>query len=373
MNHGWIKSLLIAVLIFLAAGAGWWAGRVTLRPDKVTPTQSHEVVWADVIEASVGRTLPYPTTVRQPSVPVAYNGISGIVTQVAKGEANVGDVLYQVGDVPVRAVHANQPMWRNLSLKVSGNDVRALQELLAKLGYFHEQATGEFTSETEDAVKAWQKAEGRTPSGIVQQGELISFPRLPVQVTPGEEIIVGKPLTGGEEAIRAPTGQREFLIKLTEDQARLVPGDAIVEVTYEKHVWKAVVAQTRQDDLASYELILAGLDGGAVCGSECDVLPLDPRLTLRSKVIVVPQTSGMAVPTAAVRTAGDGKSYVETAAGNVPVTVRGSGQGLAIVEGVKLGDRVKVGGTITKQGEASGANQPTGPGKAAPSASESGG
>lgn len=89
--------------------------------------------------------------------------------------------------------------------------------------------------------------------------------------------------------------------------------------------------------------MLGGPDGGEVCGKDCAALPLDAETTLRSKVIVVPQIKGLGVSAAAVQAAGDGTTYVETEAGRVDVKVLGSGQGLAIVEGVAVGDKVRVG------------------------------
>ncbi len=96
---GWLVALLA---IALAGGAGWWAGRATVPPPAEEGQEAAQPVWAEVVNAAVGRTLPYPTTLRQPSLPVAYNGLSGVVTKASAGMKDVADELYRVGNVPVR-------------------------------------------------------------------------------------------------------------------------------------------------------------------------------------------------------------------------------------------------------------------------------
>ncbi|WP_296137593.1 peptidoglycan-binding protein [uncultured Tessaracoccus sp.] len=346
----WWRIGAVTLAVAVAAGAGWWAGRVTLTPAAVESTSPAAQVWTSARRATVGRSLPFSTTMRQPLRPVATNGLAGVVTETHAGTVELGSVLYRVGDVAVRAVQAPRPSWRDLRKDLRGDDVRALQELLASLGHFDGKTSGTFGGGTEAAVKAWQKAEGRPATGTVARGELVALPRLPMRVTLGQDIAQGKVLAGGEEAVRASTGEREFVMVLTEEQLRQVPAEATIEVSFEDHTWKAVVAETRQGEQGSYELVLRAPGGGEVCADACPALPTDPSLTLRSKVIVVPQVSGPAVPAAAVRADADGSPHVVTRGGRVPVTVLGSGQGLAVLEGIADGDEVLVGETAAQQG-----------------------
>lgn len=87
------------------------------------------------------------------------------------------------------------------------------------------------------------------------------------------------------------------------------------------------------------------------------MLPNDPQVTLRSAVVIVPRVEGTTVPAAAVRSAADGRTYVVTESGEVDVTVLGSGQGVAVVEGqgITPGTRVQV------TGEGAGMQQPLSP------------
>ncbi|MEZ5086738.1 MAG: peptidoglycan-binding domain-containing protein [Tessaracoccus sp.] len=329
---------VVALLIVAAGAGGWWAARATLTPQGPTDPalNAPEPVWAEATEASVGRSLSMATTLRQPAVPVANNVLSGVVRSVSPGERTVGDVVYVVGPTSVRLAEADEPFWRELARDHKGADVAALQEMLDRLGYFRGRATGLFGPLTETAVKRWQKAEGRPETGIVVLGELIAVPRLPAAVSLGEDIRVGNEVTGVEMAVLAPTGQREFVMVISEDQARAIPADAIVEVTYESETWTAIISGIRETE-GSVEIDLTGADGGEVCGDSCEVLPTDETVTLRSQVIVVPHVEGVGVPAAAVQSRADGTTFVTTPSGEADVTVRGSGQGLAIVEGIETG------------------------------------
>lgn len=337
--------VLVLLLVAAAAGAGWWASRATLTsqvPEEGDAAAAAEVVWAEASSGSVGRSLPLSTTLRQPALPVAQNALVGVVTSVAPGEVADGDVVYVVGETPVRVVEAEAPFWRDLARGVKGGDVEALQRLLIAEGHLTGEPDGDFGWNTQTAVKAWQKDQGLPQSGVVALGELVAVADLPAVIQLGEGIVVGKSLGGGEDSVLAPTGEREFVLVVTQEQARLIPAEATVEVAYEGHTWSAVIAGSELDEFGSTTFTLTAPDGGEVCGEECGVLPNDAQVTLRSDVVIVPKVEGTTVPAAAVRTRPDGTAYVVTQEGEAEVTVRGSGQGVAVVEGVGPGTRVQV-------------------------------
>lgn len=152
--------------------------------------------------------------------------------------------MYVVGDTPVRVVRGEAPLWRQLAPGAKGADVAALQELLIDEGHLGGEADGDFGPGTLRAVRAWQKAEGREQAGAVPLGELVAVPDLPAVVQLGESVVVGTTLGGGEDAVLAPTGQREFVLVVTQEQARLIPAEATVEITYADRTWGAVIAGT---------------------------------------------------------------------------------------------------------------------------------
>lgn len=244
----------------------------------------------------------------------------------------------------MRVVEAGAPFWRDLARGARGDDVVPLQRLLTAEGHLSGEPDGDFGPGTERAVRAWQKAQGLEQTGVVALGELVAVADLPALVQLGEGIVVGKNVGGDEDAVLALTGEREFVLGVTQEQARLIPAEASVQITYEDHSWTGVIAGSELDEFGSTTFTLAAPDGGEVCDEECSVLPNDAQVTLRSEVVVVPRVEGTSVPAAAVRTRADGTAYLVTQAGDVEVTVRGSGQGVAVVEreGLGPGTRVRV-------------------------------
>ena len=352
------RSLLVAVVclvtLAVAAGGGWWAARATLEPQaQAKETAAPEVVWAEATTSSVGRSLPLSTTLRQPARTVASNALPGVVLSASAGEVEQGSTIYDVAGTPVRVVEGEVPFYRDLARKLTGEDVAQLQQALIDLGHLEGSADGDFGWRTERAVKAWQKELGQQQTGTIPLGELVAVDRLPTVVQLGESIVRGATLGGGEEAVLAPTGEQHFVLVVTQDQARMIPAEATVEVTWQEQVWQAVIAGSEQDEFGNTEFTLTAPDGGPVCGDACETLPGDAQVTLRSEVVIVPEISGTAVPAAAVHTRADGSAYVITESGETEVTVAGSGGGIAIVEGIDVGTRVQaLAGAATAPGPA---------------------
>lgn len=344
-----LRVLLVLLAVAVAVAAGWWGARATLEPQSrssAEPTQ--QSVWAAATVSSVGRSLPLSTTLRQPTRTVAANTLAGVVTEVNPGKVDVGDAVYVVAGTPVRVVEGTTPFYRELAKApvakdfLEGVDVEQLQQALIDLGHLDGEGDGVFGLTTERAVKAWQKELGLPRTGVVALGEVVAVDSLPTVVQLGEAIQRGKPLGGGEDAVLAPTGERQFVLVVTEEQGRLIPAEATVNVTWQEQTWPAVIAGSTQDEFGSTELELTAADGGPVCAEACATLPGDAQVTLRSEVVIVPAIEGTAVPAAAVRSRADGTTYVITADGASAVTVRGSGGGIAIVDGIAVGTQVQV-------------------------------
>ncbi len=331
--------------VLVVAGGGYWAGRTTVGSPVVDPGEVRTVTY-DVVEATVGRSLSLNVTVEQPFVVVGYNGLPGTVTSVEATEAvEPGDVLYTVDTVPVRAVVGTVPFWRPLGPGAEGEDVVQLQRALADLGFFHGEADGRYGWATTEAVRAWQRDLGMTVTGTVALGEVVAVPRLPARLLLGEQITVAARLSGGEPAVLAPTGEMTFALVVSQGQAGLIPPDATVTVQHDEHEWTAVLAGEEFGQDGNIRYLLTAPDGGPVCGDDCASLPAQERTSLRAQVTIVPQVTGPSVPVAAVRTDPDGGAWVLMADGTRrSVTVLGSSGGVAVVEGLAVGDRVVVTG-----------------------------
>lgn len=341
-GRGLLVALVCLVALAVAAGGGWWAARATLEPQtQAQEAAAPEVVWAEATTSSVGRSLPLSTTLRQPARTVASNALPGVVLSASAGEVEQGSTIYDVAGTPVRVVAGEVPFYRDLARKLKGDDVAQLQQALIDLGHLEGSADGDFGWRTERAVKAWQKELGQKQTGTVPLGELVAVDRLPTVVQLGESIVRGATLGGGEESVLAPTGEQHFVLVVTQEQARMIPAEATVDVTFGDQVWQAVIAGSEQDEFGNTEFELVAPDGGPVCGDACDTLPGDAQVTLRSEIVIVPPVEGTAVPAAAVHTRADGSAYVVTESGETDVTVKGSGGGVAIVEGIDVGTQVQ--------------------------------
>lgn len=352
----WLGGVLAGALLL---GTGWWAARATLAPPVDARPEAESVVVA-VVETTVGRSLSLNATVRQPFAAVASNGLAGTVTAVGgHEEVGVGDVLYAVDNMPVRAVVGDTPFWRDLVPGFDGVDVRQLQQALAELGHYHGTVDGRYRDSTTEAVRAWQRELGMPVVGTVRLGELVAVPRLPARLVLGESITLGARVSGGEPAVLAATGEIEFRLVVSESQAALIPPGAAVSVSHQDLTWDAVLGETAVAPDGTLEYTLTGPDGAVVCRDECDRLPAAEHTTLRAEVTVVPEVTGPSVPVAAVRTDPDGAAWVRTADGDRrEVTVLGSAGGVAVVDGLRVGERVVLFGEVGDGSRVGGADPP---------------
>lgn len=359
MTRGTGKKVAVGVAVIGLIAAAFWAGRVTMQPVAVPTDLPASEVLADVTEQTVGRTLNLNVTVAQPKRALAVNTLAGVVTEIrAPGEVAQGDVLYRVAGVPVRAVVGDLPFYRSLGQGDRGVDVRQLENALVALRLLS-RADDRFDAATTNAVKNWQGRLGIPKTGSVPLGELVAAPALPAALLlDSEEIAIGGVLAGGEQIVFGASGEPSFELRLAQQQARLIPGSATLTMTFQDHEWKAIIASTEQTDMGETIHRLSAPDGGPVCGSDCAVVATGAELSILSKVAVVAPASGPAVPVAAIVTGPDRSASVTVvdAAGTRSqrkVTVLGSQDGVAVVEGVEPGERVQV---LAASGAAPGAS-----------------
>lgn len=348
-SHAVTRRLATGLIAVVLLAAGFWAGRVTLAPRPLPDEIPASEVTAQVTHQSVGRQLTLNVTVEQEKRPLATNALAGVVTHVrTDGEdARQGDVLYRVANVPVRAVEGSVPFYRPLAAGASGADVRQLQNALVSMRLLA-SGNGTFGDSTTRAVRAWQKRLGMPESGTVELGELVAAPALPARLMLDSAVIApGRVLAGGEMAVLGAVGEPSFVLPLSEQQTRIVPESATVVIPHQGREWPAAVAASVPGTNGEILYRLSAPGGGPVCGSECALFASDDKLSLLAKVAVVPPVSGPAVPVAAVTTRADGAAVVTVldaagAASERTVTVLGSQDGVAVVEGVEPGETVRV-------------------------------
>lgn len=106
----------------------------------------------------------------------------------ADGIVDVGEVVFLPGpieivtleaEVDAEAADGDVVLAATGTASISGDDVRQLEEALVDLGYATEDdlvVDQEFTTDTADAVAAWQEAIGAEADGIVDMGEVAFLP-----------------------------------------------------------------------------------------------------------------------------------------------------------------------------------------------------
>ena len=342
-----------AVPVAIVAGvAGWALHAVLSPPDDVLSASDYAVV--RVQPGTVSHSIRLNTSVEWSAELVAPNQAAGTVTTVgwqSGKRAEPGDTLYTVDLRPVVVAEGDVPAFRDLSSGARGDDVAQLQRLLADLGYPVWAEDGVFGWALDSAVRSWQRDLGLTPDGVVRRGDVIFVPELPTRLSLDPELAVGTNLTGGEPAVQVLPPAPTFTIVLPEAQARLVTPGMPVEINYPGGTWSAEIGEVRRgtgsDGPGGMSAILTSEAGADICGDDCDEITIDAETLLDSTIHLVPETTGLTVPAAALATTAAGQTVVVLESGELqPVTVVTAARGMAVVEGVADGARVRIPGEV---------------------------
>ncbi len=322
----------------MAVAAGWLGARLTLdRPARVASSAPPAVVKTDT--GTIGKSFDFTAKVTWPTERSITNAATGTVTaRPPDGSVRkVGDTLYEVDLVPVRAFQGVTPMFRDLARGTRGSDVAQLRASLTALGY--SSGTGEsFDWALDDAVRRWQRATDQPVSGVVARGRILFLPTLPVRVSLSAEMSVGARVSDGVGQVRTLAKAPLFAISVTEEQASSIPADKPVIVSAAgQQPWRAKIAESVTTD-EGRRLILSAPDGGSVCGAECDALGPGRESVVQTRIVLVPETKGTRVPRASLRTRADGSQEVVLSTGEPQrVKVLAESGGYAVVEGIEPG------------------------------------
>lgn len=346
-SPGWIRWVVLLAVVLLVGGAAFWAGRVTLTPQDQTAADSAPTSTVEVVEQELGRVITVTTSVSREQTPVAFNALTGVVTQTsASGELAAGTVLYTVGQTPVVLVQGEVPFWRALGPGLRGEDVRQLQSLLVDQGAGI-TASGVWDQPTERAWTSWLQDQGYPGADEVPLGQLVAVESLPAGIVVDQTTArKGVTLSGGEEIVSAAGTEPVFAMELTQSQAQMIPPGTAVTVHHADGAWPGVTVESQ---VSSEGQILVGVtspEGGLVCADECGLLPAEEVTQLLTDVNVVSPQKGPVVPVAAITTAADGTSSVLVGPAGAPqrrdVRILAVADGLAVVEGVEVGESVQV-------------------------------
>ncbi|SFT24971.1 peptidoglycan-binding domain-containing protein [Streptomyces sp. ok210] len=174
---------IIVAAVALVGVAGWFAGSQMQSP--ADAAAAHQAPKAGPVTAAVEWRSLTASVVAQGSVefasprslllagpvgpPDGGSGASGstdvVVQRVTKApaagsEVKEGDVLMQVSGRPVLVLRGSVPMYRTLGPGTSGDDVKQLEQALARLGFDSGGTNGTYGQGDAAAVSRWYKSKG---------------------------------------------------------------------------------------------------------------------------------------------------------------------------------------------------------------------
>lgn len=277
----------------------------------------------------------------------------------SKGDrVSPGSLLAEVSGRPVYAFPSSAPLYRDLTIGSVGNDMRALQRLLARKGYFRASPDGRFRKGTlaalqrlfaHDGYRLSEVAPGRKGLALAETARL-----------PGKNLRVATVCPVGlEPTTRRPMLRVETRPAVVTARADLLQADAF-------STGKAVSVQIGSaDSLASTVVAVSAFqDAGASTPAGYDITVAVPGEIdveqMASQPILVSESGKIAqapaVPLAALREGLDGARHVLVPTGGetgqvrpeeVPVTVIAQVSGYAILEKT---DRLPVGTAVVVSG-----------------------
>jgi peptidoglycan hydrolase-like protein with peptidoglycan-binding domain len=325
----------------VVAALAWWAGGLALARDEPTSATSAAPTTVEVAEQTIGRESAVTVTVTQPYSQIATNVMSGVVTAVSEGVIAVGDPLYEVSSIAVRALPGDVPFYRDLELGLQGEDVKQLQHGLNELGFYDASIDGKFGTETRAAVREWQEDIGVERTGTVSWSSVVAVPSLPQHVRIADEIFVAGVVSGGEPSVLAQVGERQWQLRVSDSLASQITPASAVSIDYQGYTWEATTGNVTVDENQQSVVTVVGTDGVEPCGSDCAELPADELFQVAASVTLVPDATGPAVPAAAISTDATGAAHVTMADGtDVAVTVVAAQDGIVLVDGLDVGDTV---------------------------------
>lgn len=349
-----------SLAVLLVVAAAFFGGRESMASisrdtSAASSLPADHTVWT-VKEESIGRTLTFSGTIETTTVSGPMANSAGIVTDVGVGAmaaVDVGDPLYAVALRPTVAGVGAVPAFRALAEGAEGADVAQLRGFLCSTGFLTTcSVPGDtFTPAVTRAVKAWQKSLDLPEDGTVGTSDIMWFPALPVQVQPSETLAVGSRLTEDDRPLLIVSGAPVLTVEVSKAQGDLVPVGSRVTFGQRSAGLVAGISPAPSDtgESEAVRISVVGDDGATeVCSAsdECpELLGGTASTTLDVAVEVIPALDGVGVPVQAVLTEADDSTYVMSADGShLPVTVVGSSGGIALVDGLAVGDEIQVSG-----------------------------
>jgi peptidoglycan hydrolase-like protein with peptidoglycan-binding domain len=228
VGRRWIGAA--ATLAILGGAAVWF---IAIRDGSANPGEADST---DLATATVGRRNLVESETFDGSLGFAderalMSGRTGTLTWIADEGTTLhpGDVAFEIDERPVVVMLGDVPVYRTLSLGVKGRDVRQLQRNLLALGFDDGgdlEVTGEFDSDTAEAVRDWQEDLGLERTGVVEFGDIAFTPS--ARRMGAHTLEVGSGIAPGAQVASTTSLERVVTLALeASDQDLVVKGDRV--------------------------------------------------------------------------------------------------------------------------------------------------
>lgn len=334
----WFGGGLIGVVVTLIAVVA--IGNSLETPSPTAPTTPLYAVRNDTI----GRTHSVVVQAEWPTAQALRSSAAGTITSIGDltKPLKPGDVLMTVNLRPVVMAVGSVPSFRTLAPGVTGEDVAQLSRLMRSVGIRKARETSTFDAGLNNDVKRWQKKLGLTTTGSVEPGDVVYAESLPAHIRLDKDVTTGKAIVAGDTLANTLAGAPVFRVTLGTDQRDLTRIDSNVTIDWKQGTWKTKVTRAFERD-SDLILELGAVEGPTICGDSCEVVPRSGVTDYVSTLEIVAPTSGPTVPLSAIVTDPGGKKFVISSSGKrIEVKVIAATDGLAVIEGVAIGDMIRV-------------------------------
>jgi peptidoglycan hydrolase-like protein with peptidoglycan-binding domain len=338
-----VLGILLSVAVIGGVGTlGYWAGTNAVVPPSL-PLASHDPITFKVATGTVGSSVKISIGASWSTARTLRAGRRGTVTSVPlSGGAEVaeGSVVATIDLQPVVIAIGSVPMFRTLQDKVDGPDVAQFQRLLTAKGFYKGPIDGRFRATTRTATKLWQRSIGASQTGAVDAGALLFVESLPVRIAviPKVGDLVGQ----SADLARILGAKPEFVALISAEQrANVRSGQPIAIAAPGGGTWtgKMGTLELQTDGRGGFKSNLEG----ALCDSDCALVPVTGETALAGTIELVPRTSGPLVPTSALVLQPSGGSIVNMGDGSTcQVTIVAEANGFAVVKGIEAGTVIRL-------------------------------
>jgi hypothetical protein len=332
----------MALVGMAGLAAGFLLGHAWTRPaPDVASTASDGFTVYEVAAGEVHQAVNTAARVAWPEVQRVDVPVIGRVTGGLPADhiVEAGETVMEVDGQAVVAAMGSVPAFRDLGVGVEGDDVRQLQQYLRDNG-FDVEIDGRFRQSTTRAVRAWSAQRGFGDSSSVPLGRLLFLPSLPAVVFGEDDLRLGAPLPAPAISVRSLLPEADVSVQPT--LAGRLDSETVVRLTLPVGTIEARVGGPglpAEDGSLRVPLILpATMCDFADCGAGDE-----PVVNAPAEIELVPRTTGPVVPVSALVTSAGGDAGVVLHSGERrDVTVLVSANGLAVVDGLAPGDRIRV-------------------------------